>query len=167
MFNFVLILISCTYVCWLNPGSKLKWLMWTNALWQAKDNKSLKMVNCPPPPLQFLNDSVISGSPEAEFLDVIGTKVLRVFLLAIHSHLYFLDVIGTKVLRVFLLDIQSHLYYRFYSYTPPPPFETSLLYKHCIVYRNLKSENSQDYARKPQRNCTFVSSASCERQLKK
>ncbi len=26
--------------------------------------------------------------PEAEFLDVIGTKVLEVFLLAIHSHLY-------------------------------------------------------------------------------
>ncbi len=26
--------------------------------------------------------------PEAEFLDVTGTKVLRVFLLAIHSHLY-------------------------------------------------------------------------------
>jgi hypothetical protein len=26
--------------------------------------------------------------PEAEFLDVIGTKVLRVFLLAIHSHLF-------------------------------------------------------------------------------
>jgi hypothetical protein len=25
---------------------------------------------------------------EAEFLDIIGTKVLRVFLLAIHSHLY-------------------------------------------------------------------------------
>jgi hypothetical protein len=32
-----------------------------------------------------------SGSghrPEAEFLDVVGTKVLRVFLLAMHSHLY-------------------------------------------------------------------------------
>jgi hypothetical protein len=26
--------------------------------------------------------------PEAEFLDVIGTKVLKVFLLAIHSHLH-------------------------------------------------------------------------------
>jgi hypothetical protein len=26
--------------------------------------------------------------PEAEFLDAIGTKILRVFLLAIHSHLY-------------------------------------------------------------------------------
>jgi hypothetical protein len=26
--------------------------------------------------------------PVAEFLDVIGTNVLRVFLLAIHSHLY-------------------------------------------------------------------------------
>jgi len=29
-----------------------------------------------------------SLSPEDEFLDVIGTKVLRVFLLATHSHLY-------------------------------------------------------------------------------
>jgi hypothetical protein len=29
-----------------------------------------------------------------------------------------------------------------------------------IVYRNLKSENSQDYAQKPQRNCTFMNSAS-------
>ncbi len=29
------------------------------------------------------------GWPEAEFLDVFGTKILRVFLLAIHSHLYY------------------------------------------------------------------------------
>ena len=29
-----------------------------------------------------------SRCTEAEFLDVIGTKVFRVFLLAIHSHLY-------------------------------------------------------------------------------
>jgi hypothetical protein len=28
------------------------------------------------------------SSPEAKFLDVIRTKVLRVFLFAIHSHLY-------------------------------------------------------------------------------
>jgi hypothetical protein len=27
-------------------------------------------------------------------------------------------------------------------------------------YRNLKSENSQEYAQKPQRNCTFINSAS-------
>jgi hypothetical protein len=27
-------------------------------------------------------------------------------------------------------------------------------------YRNLKSENSQDYAQKPQRNCKFMNSAS-------
>ncbi len=32
---------------------------------------------------------LLSGAiPEAEFLDVIGTKVLRDFFLAIHSHLY-------------------------------------------------------------------------------
>jgi hypothetical protein len=29
-----------------------------------------------------------SSIPEAEFLNIIGTKVLRVLLLAIHSHLY-------------------------------------------------------------------------------
>jgi hypothetical protein len=28
-----------------------------------------------------------------------------------------------------------------------------------IVYGNRKSENSQDYAQKPQRNCTFMNSA--------
>jgi hypothetical protein len=27
-------------------------------------------------------------------------------------------------------------------------------------YRNLKSDNAQDYTQKPQRNCTFVDSAS-------
>jgi hypothetical protein len=34
--------------------------------------------NPSPPPLH---------TPEAEFLDVFGTKVVRVFLFAIHSHL--------------------------------------------------------------------------------
>jgi hypothetical protein len=33
-------------------------------------------------------DSESAESAEAEFLDVIGKKVLRVFLLSIHSHLY-------------------------------------------------------------------------------
>jgi hypothetical protein len=31
-----------------------------------------------------------------------------------------------------------------------------------IVYGNLKSENSQDYAQKPHQNCTFMNSASGE-----
>ncbi len=76
---------------------------------------------------------------EAEFLDVIGTKVLRVFLLAIHSHLY---------KRILL---------------PPPPPSKSGLKLDCnvnIVYGNLKSENSQGYAQEPQRNCMFMNSAS-------
>ncbi len=29
-----------------------------------------------------------------------------------------------------------------------------------IIYGNLKSENSQDYAQNPQRNCTFMNSSS-------
>ncbi len=79
---------------------------------------------------------------EAEILDVIGRKVLRVFLLAIHSHLY-----------------------RFDPPPPLPPQGKSGLKLVCnvnIVYRNLKSENSQDYAQKPQRNCTFMNSTSVQ-----
>ncbi len=68
---------------------------------------------------------------EAEFLDVIGTKVLRAFLLAFNSHLYLTDS------------------------TPSPPLRKSGLKLVCnvnIVYGNLESENSPDYAQKPQRN---------------
>jgi hypothetical protein len=35
-----------------------------------------------------LRSTLADSLTEAEFLDVIGTKVLRVFLLAIYSHLY-------------------------------------------------------------------------------
>ncbi len=44
----------------------------------------------------------------------------------------------------------------------PHPLTKSSLKLFCnanIVYGNLKSENSQDYAQKPQRNCTFMNSA--------
>jgi hypothetical protein len=54
-----------------------------------------------------------------------------------------LDVIGTKVFRVFLLASGS-----------------KLVCNVKIVYRNLKPENFQDYAQKPQRKCTFKNSAS-------
>ncbi len=43
------------------------------------------------------------------------------------------------------------------------PLEQSGLKLVCkvnIVYKNFMSENSQDYAQKPQRNCTFMNSAS-------
>ncbi len=46
---------------------------------------------------------------------------------------------------------------------PPPPLINSGLKLVCIVnivYGSLKSENSQDYAQKSQRNCTFINSAS-------
>ncbi len=39
-------------------------------------------------------------------------------------------------------------------------FETGLNVN--IAYGNLKSENSQDYGQNPQRNCTFMNSASGE-----
>ncbi len=51
-----------------------------------------------------------------------------------------------------------------YHWIPPPaPLSKSSLKLVCnvnIVYRILKSENSQDYARISQRNCTFMNSSS-------
>jgi hypothetical protein len=49
------------------------------------------------------------------------------------------------------------------DFTPPPPFKKSGLELVCnvnIVNENLKSEKSQNYAQKPQQNCTFMNSAS-------
>jgi hypothetical protein len=70
-----------------------------------------------------------------------------------------LDVIGTKVLRVFLLFIVTSTN-GFYF---PLPLEQKWFEMVCdikFVYRNLKSEISQDHAPKPQGNCTFMNSAS-------
>ncbi len=55
-----------------------------------------------------------------------------------------------KVLRVFLLAIHSHLYLRILLLLPP--LGKSGLKLVCdvnIVYGKLKPENSQDYAQKP------------------
>ncbi len=41
-------------------------------------------------------------------------------------------------------------------YSRPYPLPYGLRYP----YRNLKSENSQDYAQKPERDCTFMNSVS-------
>ncbi len=73
--------------------------------------------------------------PEAEFLDVIGTKILRVFLLAIHTHSHLSNRI--------LLPLPP----------PPPPSRAKGVWNLCnvnIVYGNLKYENCQDYAQKHQ-----------------
>ncbi len=55
--------------------------------------------------------------------DYVGTLLLQFTAVQCTGHrpeTEFLDVIGTKLLRVFLLAIYSHLYYGFY---PPPPLE--------------------------------------------
>ncbi len=100
--------------------------------------------------------------PEAEFLDEIQTKFLRVFLIDVHSHLYLqlcLEIYISSNSRI-LLRISSnsrnllHISTVQLLYTvkekggkpdrKPYPFPYGLM-----------SENSQDYAQKPQRNCTF------------
>ncbi len=80
---------------------------------------------------------------EAEFLYVFVTKDLRFFLLASRYS-------------------QSPLLTDFIPPSPPPPSKSGLklVCNVNIVYGNLMSENSQDYAQKPKRNCTFMNSAS-------
>ncbi len=86
----------------------------------------------------------------------------RVFLLAIHSHIY------TFSLRFLFLQTHATSYSFFSSllYTvkekgrkpnrKPYPLPNTLK----NPYGNLKPENSQDNAQKPQRNCRFMNSAS-------
>jgi hypothetical protein len=73
----------------------------------------------------------------------------------------------TPLIEAAFLDITKSLksFPPCYSQSPLPhfPLRKSGLKLVCnvnIVYGNLKSENSQDYARKPQRTCTFMNSAS-------
>ncbi len=83
----------------------------------------------------------------------------------------FLDVSGTKVVRVFLLAISNHNH----IITPPPPDQSGLklVFNLNIVCGNLKSVFSQDYAHKLQRNCTswirllFTTAVQEKKQIKK
>jgi hypothetical protein len=81
----------------------------------------------------------------------IQTKVLRVFHLAIHSHLY------SFALRLLFLQTHAASYVKL-QYTvkekggKPDRKPYPLLYGLRNPYRNLKSWNSQDYAQKPQQN---------------
>jgi hypothetical protein len=102
------------------------------------------------------------SSPEAEFLDEIQTNVLRIFLLAIYSHLY------SFALRFLFLQTQATSYSFYSSVTLHFKGEKRKTWykQYPLPYGrnpyNLKSENSQDYAQKPQRNCTVMNSASRE-----
>jgi hypothetical protein len=90
---------------------------------------------------------ILQLASEPEFLAEIQTKVFRVFLLAIHSHLsalrsdlYFF--ILTQPLTVSVKEKGRKPNRKPYDLRNPS--------------RNLKSENSHDYAQKPQKNFPFV-----------
>ncbi len=105
------------------------------------------------------------SSPDTKFLDEIQTKVLRVFLPAIHSDLY------SFAYRFIFLQTHASSY-SFQSFFllhtvkekggKPERKPYPLPYGLRNLYRNLKSEaeNSQDHAQKSQRSCTFMNSAS-------
>jgi hypothetical protein len=116
----------------------------------------------------LLSGSTIFHIPEAEFSDKIQTKVLRIFLLAIHSHLYSFVIwfIFLQTHATSYMFLQTHpISYNFYSSVTvhykeeggkPDRKHYPSSYGIGNPYRNIKSENSQEYAQKLQRNCTFM-----------
>ncbi len=107
-----------------------------------------------------IHNSFSCSYSEAEFLDEIQTKVIRVFLLAIHSHMYV--QLGLEISIFFtltqLLTVSSvQLLYTVITEKggkldrkPIKPYH--LPYGLRNPCRDLMSENSQDYAQKPQQN---------------
>jgi hypothetical protein len=75
----------------------------------------------------------------------------------------FLDVIGTKEFSSLLFTVTVTSTIWFYSRTPLIKSGLKLVCYVNIVYGNLKSESSQNYAQKPQWNCTFMNSVSAIR----
>jgi hypothetical protein len=91
---------------------------------------------------------------EAELLDEIQTKVLRVFLLAIHSQL------NSFALWFSFLQTHATSYSSYISATVLYTIKEKEGKNDRKTYTlPFKSENSQDYAQKPQRNFTFMNSA--------
>ncbi len=88
-------------------------------------------------------------------------KVLRVFLLAIHSYLY------SFALRFLFLQTHATSYSFYSSITVHCKGERRKTWEKTITpslwfknpYKNLKTENSQDYTLKPQQNCTVMNLA--------
>ncbi len=100
----------------------------------------------------------VVSSCEAEFLEKIRMKVLRVFFLVIHSQLYSFawDFYFFKLTQPLTVSVKE-------KGGRPDKKPYPLPYGLRNPYRNLKPENSQDYGdygQQLQRDCKFMNSAS-------
>jgi hypothetical protein len=88
-------------------------------------------------------------------LDEIQTKALGVFLLAIHSHLYSFAMrfLFFKLTQALTVSRGLLLYTVKEKGGKPDRKPYPLLFGLRNPYKNLKSENPQHYAKKPQRSC--------------
>ncbi len=89
-------------------------------------------------------------------MDEIQTEVVIVFLLVIHRHLY---TESTALLEISISSNSRNFSVKEKGGKPDRKLYP-LPYGLRNPYRNLKSENSQEYAQKPQCDCTFMNSAS-------
>jgi hypothetical protein len=107
------------------------------------------------------NTVYVKYHPEAEFLEEIQTKVLRVFLFAIHTFLATALPWGfssnSRNLSQFIVQLLYTVKEKggnlIENYTPFP-----MVYEIHTEISSLR--NSQYDAQKPQQNCTFMNSAS-------
>jgi hypothetical protein len=88
---------------------------------------------------------------EAEFLDEIQTRVLRIFLLAIHSQLYSLRFFFFKLTQPLTVSRVQLLYTVKEKEEGKPDRKPNLLLYSLRTPYIQKPDNSQDYAQKAQR----------------
>jgi hypothetical protein len=103
--------------------------------------------------------------PEVEFLDEIQTKGFKVFLLVVVTSTALLEIYITSNSRSILQFLQFSYCTLKKKGGKPDRKPYPLPYGLGNPYRNLKSENSQVYAKKPQRAFTFMNSASGDKYL--
>ncbi len=99
---------------------------------------------------------------EAEFSQEIQTKVLELssLLFTVISTGFPWDFYFFRITQPLTISSVLLLYTVKEKGGIPDRIPHPLPYRWRNPYRNLKSENSQDYAQKPQRNCMFRNSAS-------
>ncbi len=98
-------------------------------------------------------------------MDEIQTKGLKVFLLIVVTSTALLEIYITSNSRSILQFLQFSYCTLKKKGGKPDRKPYPLPYGLRNLYRNLKSENSQDYAQKPQRDFTFMNSASGDKYL--
>jgi hypothetical protein len=132
-------------------------MRWFLTAWDLQRDESALLYTC----TVFLSDKFPQGAnsrikPEAEFWDKIQTKVLRVFLVTVTQQLCLEIYISSNSHNLLCISTVQLLYTIKEKGGKPDRKPCPVPFVIRNPHRNLKSENCQHYAQKPQRNCSWI-----------